>query len=275
MKFPKVACALIALAVLTALACTCSDLVPPPTQEAPPTQPPDDDQPTADVPTGEPSATPSEGPTEPPPTVPPEAPTPTPTPRLPDATFVQDVTIPDNTEFPPGDSFTKVWRMRSDGSAPWPPGTTWAFVSGAQLGAPDSVPVPETPLGGTADVAVQMQAPTTPGTYRGYWQMRVPSGDWLGDRVYVQIVVPAPTPTPLTPSIVFVADRYTIHTGECAFISWEVENVSAVYYNGQPAVGVDSRVECPTSTTAYELRVLHLDGQWETRVLTIVVLASY
>lgn len=125
-------------------------------------------------------------------------PTYTPTPCLPDATFVQDVTVPDGTAFLPGESFTKVWRVRSSGCVPWEAGTRWVFVSGERMAAPDGVAVPDTPLGGTADIAVTMQAPNSPGTYKGYWQMQAPGGRRFGDQVFVMIVVPQPTPTPDT-----------------------------------------------------------------------------
>ena len=136
--------------------------------------------------------------------------TPMPTSCPPHASFVEDVTIPDGTNLPPGEPFTKTWRMRSDGCVAWPVGTTWVFVSGEQMGAPASVPVPDTPLGGMADISVALIAPDTPGTYKGNWQMQGPDGTRLGDQVYVTIVVPTPapiatptatdTPLPLTPA---------------------------------------------------------------------------
>jgi hypothetical protein len=107
----------------------------------------------------------------------------------PDATFVTDVTIPDGTAFSPGEAFTKTWRIRSNGCAPWPARTRWVFESGERMDGPDGVDVPETPLGGTADVAVPLLAPADPGTYRGYWQMEAPDGTRFGDRSYVLIVV--------------------------------------------------------------------------------------
>jgi len=107
----------------------------------------------------------------------------------PNATYVADVTVPDGTLFSLGESFTKTWRLRSSGCAPWPVGTRWVFVSGDRMDGPDGVDVPETPLGGTADIAVQLLAPTDPGTYRGYWQMQAPDGTHFGDRAYVAIVV--------------------------------------------------------------------------------------
>jgi len=69
------------------------------------------------------------------------------------------------------------------------------------MSAPASVPVPETSLSGTVDVAVEMIAPDVPGTYKGFWQMQSPSGSRFGDRVYVMIEVPAPAePSPEEPA---------------------------------------------------------------------------
>ena len=107
----------------------------------------------------------------------------------PDATYVADVTVPDGTQFSPGEPFTKTWRIRSSGCAPWPAGTRWVFESGDRMDGPDGVDVPEIPLGNTADVAVPLLAPADPGTYSGYWQMQAPDGTRFGDRAYVMIVV--------------------------------------------------------------------------------------
>ena len=107
----------------------------------------------------------------------------------PNATYLRDVSVPDGTEFAPGEFFTKVWSIRSTGCAPWPAGTRLVFDSGDRMEAPTGVDVPETPLGSVADVSVLMFAPDTPGTYKGYWQMEAPDGTRFGDRFYLMIVV--------------------------------------------------------------------------------------
>jgi next-to-BRCA1 protein 1 len=106
------------------------------------------------------------------------------------------VTVPDGTVLMPGETFEKIWRISSSGCAPWPVGTRWVFVAGDRMGTPGAVAVADTPVGGAADVAVLMVAPDTPGTYRGYWQMQTPDGEFFGERVYVQVVVSEPTPIP-------------------------------------------------------------------------------
>lgn len=135
----------------------------------------------------------------------------TPGPCLPDASFVEDVTVPDGTNFAPSESFTKTWRIRSAGCALWPTGSTLVFDSGDQMGAPESVPAPDTPLGSTADISVEMVAPDVPGTYEGSWKMQSDSGARFGNRLWVIIVVPGPTPTPQAclpnPALVKVIDE--------------------------------------------------------------------
>jgi hypothetical protein len=111
--------------------------------------------------------------------------------------FAADVTVPDGTEFPPGASFAKTWRLRNTGTCPWEVGTQLVFVSGDALGGPGSVPVGVVAPGTTTDVTVNLEAPTAPGTYKGNWQLQAPDLTHFGSVIYVQIVVPeAPTATP-------------------------------------------------------------------------------
>ncbi len=116
-----------------------------------------------------------------------------------DASYVADVTIPDNTPFAPGTAFTKTWRVRNSGTCAWEAGTVLVFSSGERMNGPDSVPAGAAAAGATIDVSVSLVAPGAPGTYRGYWQLQAPDGTRFGSPFYVQIVVPAPvtnTPTP-------------------------------------------------------------------------------
>jgi hypothetical protein len=113
------------------------------------------------------------------------------------AAFAADVTVPDNTEMSPGETFVKTWRIRNSGTCDWGAGFTLVFVGGEQMGAPASVPVPATAAGSTVDVSVNMAAPSDYGTYRSNWRVESDTGAVFGSSVYVQIVVPAPaTATP-------------------------------------------------------------------------------
>ena len=79
--------------------------------------------------------------------------------------------------------------MQCNGSCSWGVGTQIVFVSGDQLGASQEVEVPVTASGDTANVAVEMTAPSESGTYKGYWKMQDTDGELFGAKVWVQIIV--------------------------------------------------------------------------------------
>ena len=109
---------------------------------------------------------------------------------VPSARFVEDVTVPDDSLFNSGVSFTKTWRVRNDGECTWPPGTTWAFISGNLLGAQSPVQVELAEPERIVDISVEMVAPAAPGTYRSDWRLQRPDGEFFGDQAYVRIIVP-------------------------------------------------------------------------------------
>lgn len=117
-----------------------------------------------------------------------------------DSAYVADLTIPDGTEVQIGTAFTKTWQIKNSGCQAWPAGTTLIFESGNQMSGPASVPVPETAVGGTQDISVDLKAPGPAGDFQGYWQLRTPSGVQFGDKIFVKIkstAAPA-TSTPAT-----------------------------------------------------------------------------
>ena len=94
----------------------------------------------------------------------------------------------------------------------------------------------------------------------------------------VQFYAPPPTATPTpqataapTTIIEFRADRTVITAGECVTLSWDVEGIKEVYYQGQGVVGHGSSQECPAATTTYNLRVIRLDNVEDNRYITITV----
>ena len=97
-----------------------------------------------------------------------------------DATFVADVTIPDNTQLGNEEEFEKTWRVRNNGSCAWPEDAVLAFASGEQMGAPESVEVGAVEPGEQVDIPVQMKAPADPGQYKGTWRMKSVDGFYGG-----------------------------------------------------------------------------------------------
>jgi hypothetical protein len=106
----------------------------------------------------------------------------------PDAVFEADVTVPDGTQIDAGQPFVKTWRVRNTGTCGWDTDYRLVFVDGEQMGGPDSVAVPDTQVGETAQISVELIAPQEQGRYQGYWRMCVGGTECFGDRVYVEIV---------------------------------------------------------------------------------------
>jgi uncharacterized protein YkwD len=109
------------------------------------------------------------------------------------ASFEADVTVPDNTPFAAGEAFTKVWRVRNNGTCGWVQGYTLVFVNGEEMGAPVVIPLPYTPPGETADISVDLVAPDHNGAFVGNFEFR-DAGDRAfaidyGKYIWVSIVV--------------------------------------------------------------------------------------
>lgn len=120
--------------------------------------------------------------------------------------FIKDVTIPDGTTLRPGETFTKVWRIKNRGTCTWTPDYTLVFNGGDQLGSTTSVRLPSyVAPGQTVDVSVAFTAPTAEGSYIGYWMLRNTSGALFGTgdkanaSIYVDIRVKSQPVTQVPP----------------------------------------------------------------------------
>jgi hypothetical protein len=97
------------------------------------------------------------------------------------AQFIADVTVPDGTVFAPSATFTKTWRLKNVGSCAWSTSYQLVFFSGEQMGAPSSAAFPQNvAVGQTIDVSVNMTAPSTAGSYRGFWMFKNANGALFG-----------------------------------------------------------------------------------------------
>jgi hypothetical protein len=120
-----------------------------------------------------------------------------------DAAQLAAETIPDDTKFLPGTSFTKTWRLMNTGSSTWGTDYKFVFSQGDQMGAAAEyrINVPVEP-GKIYDMSVPMKAPDAVGTYKGYWKVKNPNGSTFGPGntgFWVKIDVVAATATATVP----------------------------------------------------------------------------
>lgn len=189
---------------------------------------------------------------------------------------------------PPGQMFVKSWRLRNSGACTWDNtyflGYDHGNVPASSMGGRPARITQPVPPGAMVDLSADLVAPTSPGGYQGFWQMRNGQGRAFGETIWVGVRVPAPnqpTPAPTqtpVPGITFTANTTNIQQGQCVTVSWNAVNVQAVYYyqDGQNwqdhgVAGQASHQECPQQTTTYNLRVVMADGSVQTRQLTISV----
>ncbi|HAV78206.1 MAG TPA: hypothetical protein DCX53_12730, partial [Anaerolineae bacterium] len=92
--------------------------------------------------------------------------------------FIKDVTIPDGTTFTPGTLFTKTWRLRNSGNCTWS-GYSLVFDNGDSMSGASPIAIGTVNPGQEVDVSVNLTAPASNGSYRGYWRVRNASGALL------------------------------------------------------------------------------------------------
>lgn len=94
------------------------------------------------------------------------------------ASFVSDVTIPDNTNITVNTGFTKTWRLRNVGSCTWTSGYQVIFDSGDQMNAAASQQLTNGTVlpGATVDVSINFTAPASVGTYKSNWKLKDANG---------------------------------------------------------------------------------------------------
>ena len=114
---------------------------------------------------------------------------PPPAPCIPQAGFVADVTMPDDTRVDPGQRFVKTWRLRNVGECAWPEGTLLRHVNGERLAPVTATILGPVLSGDTVDVSLPMTSPQKAGAYTSYWQVCDAGGDCHGAPLYARIVV--------------------------------------------------------------------------------------
>jgi len=92
------------------------------------------------------------------------------------ASFVADVTVPDNTEIEAGATFVKTWRIANTGTCIWGPDYTLTYYSDERMGAPASIPLGVTYPSQTLDISLSLTAPKSVGAHRANFVIKNPAG---------------------------------------------------------------------------------------------------
>lgn len=115
--------------------------------------------------------------------------------------FVRDVTIPDGTTLAAGQSFTKTWEIKNNGTCTWNKNYTIVFYGGEQMSDDTIYAFTEEDVepGENVQISVKMTAPTTTGKFVSYWVLRndLQQNFFVdGSSIFVEINVSSATLTP-------------------------------------------------------------------------------
>lgn len=151
-----------------------------------------------------------------------------PEPARPNARFVADLTIPDDTELPFGQRFTKTWRVQNSGDVAWDETYSLVHVNGVTMGAGLQQPLPPTAPGETADISIDFTVLNIAGSHFSDWRFQDPEGRAFGDLIFVRIVATPPVESGFNNSAfvadVTIPDDSPIPAGQPIVKTWRVKN---------------------------------------------------
>ena len=142
---------------------------------------------------------------------------------------IADITIPGGARLAAGAKFTKIWKVRNSGASSWGEGYRLAFLGDNVMDGPKAVPLPDAAPGHTAELALDLIAPTTTGRHRSSWQCISPANEYFGDILTVEIDV---EPMGAVDKAAFVSD-VTIPDGDVVAAgttfgkTWRIRNVGS------------------------------------------------
>jgi hypothetical protein len=177
-----------------------------------------------------------------------------------------DITIPDDTQFLPGETFTKIWRLQNIGACTWTSDYAARFFYGDRIGAAEIVFLGREVLpGDNVDIAVDMQAPNEPGSYQGNWKLVNARGQFFGIgprgdapfwvRIMVlRIATQTPTPTitstptstptpPVTSTATHTSTPPVQSSGEFNLLVNQSIDLDSGLFDPQDGIDLDYRLE--------------------------------
>ena len=103
-------------------------------------------------------------------------------------TFIEDVTIPDNSFIAFGSTIEKQWLIENSGTCHWNAQYRLRHTGGAALGAPEEVALFPARSGTQVTIQITFTAPFEGGVYESAWQAFDPKGFPFGDPIYIRIL---------------------------------------------------------------------------------------
>src|SRR6266498_1302908 len=196
--------------------------------------------------------------------------TPRPT-NIPDCTnsasFVTDVTIPDNSEISAGAPFTKTWRVSNTGTCIWGPDYTLTYYSEERMNAPAAVPLAVTYPGQTADISINLTAPNSIGTHRGNFVIKNPEGLIMkvdnDSRLWlvIKVTTDLSNATAIPGTGTGLASSTCAYTTEVSKITETIDAINAYRAeNGLPAYNLNSQLNTAAQSHANDIACNNLFG---------------
>lgn len=107
------------------------------------------------------------------------------------AEFISE-TIPDDTAFVAGDTFTKTWRLKNIGTCTWNSNYKLVFFEGDKMNGPSEKNLTQNVAPGEqVDISVDLKAPASAGTYDAIWKVKDDDGAFFVNYITVKIKVNA------------------------------------------------------------------------------------
>jgi hypothetical protein len=103
-------------------------------------------------------------------------------------TFVEDITVPDNSFVSFGSSINKQWLIENSGTCNWNAAYRLRHIGGAVLGAPAEMALFPARSGTQTTIQIIFTAPFEEGIYESAWQAFDPNGFPFGDPIYMRIL---------------------------------------------------------------------------------------
>lgn len=105
-----------------------------------------------------------------------------------DLTFLEDLTIQDNSYIPFGKAIDKQWLVENSGTCHWNSDYRLLHIGGGVLGASEEHALFPARAGTQAVLQITFTAPFVEGIYESAWQAFDPNGLPFGDPIYMRIV---------------------------------------------------------------------------------------